>query len=115
VKRPHRTTRFGKGHARCDNSGMSWALYLFGSGQALFLGAGMILAGVALLPHVKTGWRAAALAMLARLGLVIVVLSAVPLSYWLYGLAIGVTVVWLWRERRRVGPQRGRESLPKTD
>src|SRR4029450_360243 len=79
VKRPHRTTRFGKGHARCDNSGMSWALYLFGSGQALFLGAGMILAGVALLPHVKTGWRAAALAMLARLGLVIVVLSAVPL------------------------------------
>ena len=32
---------------------MSWILYLFGSGQALFLGAGMILAAVALLPRVK--------------------------------------------------------------
>ncbi len=88
---------------------MSWVLYLFGSGQALFLGAAMILAAVALLPR-TSGWRSAALAMVARIGLVLVVLSAVPLSYWLYALAIGVTVVWLWRER-----QRGRESLPKQD
>jgi len=89
---------------------MSWVLYLFGSGQALFLGAGMILAAVAMLPRVKAGWRAAALAMLARLGLVIVVLSAVPLSYWLYGLAIGVTVVWLWRGRRRRGEREASAS-----
>jgi acyl-CoA thioesterase-1 len=88
---------------------MSWVLYLFGSGQALFLGAGMILAAVALLPRAG-GWKSASLAMLARLGLVLAILSAVPLSYWLYGLAIGVTAAWLWRERKR-----GRESLPKGD
>ena len=88
---------------------MSWVLHLFGSGQALFLGAAMILAAVALLPR-ASGWKSAALAMLARLGLVLAILSAVPLSYWLYGLAIGVTAVWLWRERKR-----GRESLPKGD
>jgi len=94
---------------------MSWFLYLFGSGQALFLGAGMILAAVALLPRVSTGWKAAALAMVARLGLFLVILSAAPLSYWLYALAIGVTAVWLWRERRRGATRRGRESLPKQD
>ncbi|MCI0359475.1 MAG: hypothetical protein L0211_13445, partial [Planctomycetaceae bacterium] len=86
---------------------MSWVLYLFGSGQALFLGAAMVLAAVALLPRIS-GWKSAALAMVARLGVVLAILSAVPLSYWLYAAAIGVTVVWLWRERRR-----GRESLPK--
>lgn len=78
---------------------MSWLLYLFGSGQALFLGAAMILAAAALLPRVS-GWKAAALAMLVRVGLVLAIVSAVPLSYWLYASAIGLTAVWLWRERR---------------
>jgi acyl-CoA thioesterase-1 len=86
---------------------MSWVLYLFGSGQVTFLAAALVLAAVVLLPRVA-GWPAAALAMLARLGLLLAILSAAPLSYWLYGLAIGVTGVWLWRERR------GRESLPGT-
>jgi acyl-CoA thioesterase I len=89
---------------------MSWILYLFGSGQALFLGAGMVLAAVALLPRVGAGWKAATLAMVARLGLFLAILSAVPLSYWLYAMAISITVVWLWRERKR-----GRESLPSKD
>jgi acyl-CoA thioesterase-1 len=79
---------------------MSWVLYLFGSGQAIFLAAAMALAAVALLPRVR-GWRASALAMLARLGLFVAIVSAVPLSYWLYGVAIGVTGMWLWFERRQ--------------
>jgi len=94
---------------------MSWILHLFGSGQALFLGAGMILAAVAFLPRVGGGWKGAALAMFARIGLILVILSAVPLSYWLYALAIGVTAVWLWYERKRDGTRRGRESLPSDD
>jgi acyl-CoA thioesterase I len=82
---------------------MSWVLYLFGSGQALFLGAAMVLVAVALLPG-ASGWRAAALAMLARLGLFVAVLSAVPLSYWVYAMALGLTGVWLWCERSKSRP-----------
>ncbi len=97
----------------CDNPSMSWVLYLFGSGQALFLGAALILAAVAAMPKVS-GWKNATLAMVARIGLVIVVLSAAPLSYWLYAVALGVTTVWLWRERRRDAARRGRESIATT-
>ena len=89
---------------------MSWVLYLFGSGQALFLGAGMILAAVGVLPRVKTVWKGAALAMVARVGLAIVVLSAAPLSYWLYAVAIGLTAIWLWRERRMSGEREASAS-----
>jgi acyl-CoA thioesterase-1 len=78
---------------------MAWILYLFGSGWALFLGAGMIGLAVTLLPEAP-GWRRTVWAMSARLGLVVAVFSAVPLSLWLYAAAIVVTVVWLWRERR---------------
>ena len=82
---------------------MPWVLYLFGSGQALYLGAGMVLLAVALLPRVKTGWGASLLAIIARLGIFIGIISAVPLSYLLYGLAVLVTSTWLWRERRKGG------------
>ncbi len=100
---PARLITLDPSRRACDNPGMSWALYLFGSGQALFLGAAMILAAVGLLPY-ATGWRAAVLAMLTRLGLFIAVLSAVPLSYWLYAVAVGCTGVWLWRERGKRHP-----------
>ncbi|MCU0876290.1 MAG: hypothetical protein MUF06_00670, partial [Pirellulaceae bacterium] len=67
---------------------MAWILYLFGSGLALYLAAGMILLAVLFLPRAR-GWRRMPLAMSARLGLVVAVLSAVPLSGWLYAAAIG--------------------------
>jgi acyl-CoA thioesterase I len=78
---------------------MSWVLYLFGSGLAFYLGLAMVLAAVSLFCRSVGGWRASALASLARLGMFIVVLSAVPLSYWFYGAALLVTSVWLWSER----------------
>ena len=42
--------------------------------------------------------------MVARLGIFIAVLSAVPLSYWLYAAAIVITGIWLWRERSKDRP-----------
>lgn len=87
---------------------MAWILYLFGSGWALFLGAGMIGLAVLLLPEAR-GWRRAVWAMSARLGLVIAVLSAAPLSVWLYAAALAVTMGWLWRERK---PESARPASP---
>jgi acyl-CoA thioesterase-1 len=79
---------------------MPWMIYLFGSGQAIFLAAGMILVAVALLPG-KQGWRAKGLAILVWTGIAVAVLSAAPLSYLAYAVALGVTGAWLWWERRR--------------
>jgi acyl-CoA thioesterase-1 len=78
---------------------MSSIIYLFGSGQALFVAVAMILVAVALLPRSK-GWRANGLGIMTLVGLSVAVASAVPLSYWLYTAAIGVTLVWLRLERR---------------
>lgn len=78
---------------------MPWIIYLFGSGLALFLAAAMILTAVVLLPHTK-GWRAKGLGILTLVGLAVAVVSAAPLSYWLYVFAIGMTLVWLRLERR---------------
>jgi acyl-CoA thioesterase-1 len=78
---------------------MAWMLYVFGSGLALYLAAGMILLAVIFLPKAR-GRRRMVLAMSARLAMVVAVLSAVPLSGWLYAVAICVTVGWLWHERK---------------
>ncbi|HMC09901.1 MAG TPA: GDSL-type esterase/lipase family protein, partial [Pirellulaceae bacterium] len=67
----------------------------------------MILVAVGLFCRGPSGWRAGALAILARLGMFIVALSAIPLSYWFYGVALATTAVWLWSERTK------RESLLK--
>jgi acyl-CoA thioesterase-1 len=78
---------------------MPWILYLFGSGLAIFVAAGMILAAVALLPRTK-GWKAKGLGIVVLIGLAIVIVSGAPLSYWLYAVAIGMTLVWLRLERK---------------
>jgi acyl-CoA thioesterase-1 len=92
---------------------MAWILYLFGSGLALYLAAGMILLAVLFLPRAR-GWRRMPLAMSARLGLVVAVLSAVPLSGWLYAAAIGVTAGWLWQERKAGSPTPDSEAKSPT-
>lgn len=79
---------------------MPWILFVFGSGLAIFVAAGMILAAVALLPRTK-GWKAKGMGIVVLIGLAIAVVSAAPLSYWLYAAAIGITLVWLRLERQR--------------
>ncbi len=74
-------------------------LYLFGSGLAIFLAAGMILPAVVLLPRTK-GWKAKGLGIVVLIGLAIAVVSAAPLSYWIYVAAIGITLAWLRLERK---------------
>jgi acyl-CoA thioesterase I len=78
---------------------MSAVLYLFGSGLAFYLGSAMVLSSLVGFTRGARGWKASGLAITARLGIVLAILSAVPLSYWLYGLAIVVTSLWLWSER----------------
>jgi len=79
---------------------MSWLIYIFGSGWAFFVGTGLVLVATPLLPRARGGWRASLVSIVALVGLVVLGLSAVPLSYWLYA-AIGiVTLAWLIAERR---------------
>jgi acyl-CoA thioesterase-1 len=80
---------------------MAWLIYLFGSGLAFFLGAAIIVGSLAGFCRIHGGWRAKALSILAFAGLVFVALSAAPLSYWVYGVAGLITLVWLALERRQ--------------
>jgi acyl-CoA thioesterase-1 len=88
---------------------MSWFLFLFGSGWAFFLGAGMVLTALAMRPRAPAKWQQTVWNQVARLGLLFALISAVPLSYWLYGVAGVCTIGWMitqnakadrWRVRR---------------
>lgn len=80
---------------------MSWLIYVFGSGLAFFIGCAFVLLAQAGFLLANRGWRASLLSILALVGLIVVGLSAAPLSYWLYGVAGLLTLVWLAAERRR--------------
>ena len=69
---------------------MSWLIYLFGSGWAFFVGAGFVLVATQLLPRARGGWRASLVSIVALVGLVVLGLSAVPLSYWLYAASVAI-------------------------
>src|SRR5688572_28354948 len=80
---------------------MSGLIYLFGSGQAFFVGVGLVLTADVLFSRPRRGWVASLVTILALVGIAVIVLSATPLSYWYYGLALAITLVWLVAERRR--------------
>lgn len=88
-------------HRAGHNAGMSWLVYVFGSGLVFFLGCIFVLLAQAGFLLANRGWRASVLSILALVGLIVVGLSATPLSYWLYGFAGLLTIVWLAAERRR--------------
>lgn len=86
---------------------MSGILFLLGSGWAFFIGIAMILGGVVGRMSTSRRWLDRVWVYAAELGLVIVVLSGMPLPYWLYAVATGATLLWLateksppWQKRR---------------
>lgn len=88
---------------------MSLILYLFGSGLAFWLGIGLVLAGFGGRIRAQQHWADRLSVYIVDFGLVLVVLSAVPLPYVVYVAAIGSTILWLvgeksprpWWQRRR--------------
>jgi len=78
---------------------MSFVLYLFGSGGAFFGGAAMVLAGFFGRIHAKRNWIDRVSVFSTEIGLVFVVLSAVPIPYAAYAVAIGLTLLWLATEK----------------
>lgn len=78
---------------------MSLLLYLFGSGLAFWLGTGLVLAGFCGRIRAPQHWADRLTVYIVDFGLVLVVLSAVPLPYVVYAAAIGVTVLWLVGEK----------------
>ena len=73
----------------------SLLLYLFGSGGAFWLGAAMVLAGFGCRVFGNQKWLDRAAVYTVDIGLVLVVLSAVPLSLPVYLAIVGSTVLWL--------------------
>jgi acyl-CoA thioesterase-1 len=78
---------------------MNWVVYLFGGGLALFLGVGLVIAGVALAALPPSGWTSGLLTLCAAVGLLILAASAAPLSLWLWLIAFAASLWWLATER----------------
>ena|SRR5215510_6561281 len=74
---------------------MNWVIYLFGSGVVFFLGIGLVLIGPVLFMYCQHRWMRALASVFAFIGLLLVGLSATPLSYWIYVVGGGMTLVWL--------------------
>jgi acyl-CoA thioesterase I len=74
-------------------------IYLFGSGAVFFIGIGLVLAALAGFTLVRRPWLKVVTTLLAVVGLLLIALSATPLPYWLYGLAGGMSLLWLVAER----------------
>ena len=79
---------------------MSWLIYLFGSGLAFFVGVSFTLTAVALFSRPQGRWVVRLTTILALVGIAVIVLSAAPLSYGYYALALALTLAWLVAERR---------------
>ena len=90
---------------------MRWVIYLFGSGVVFFLGAGFVLTALALFSGCRRQpWKVLA-SLCVVMGLLLVGLSATPLPYWFYGIALTVTLVWVVAERHADGWLFARRTL----
>ncbi len=81
---------------------MNYIVYFFGSGDAFFAGIGFILAGLAICIYFQRRWLVLFGYLAAEFGLLLAVLSAVPIPYWLYAVACAATLAWLVAERRNL-------------
>src|SRR4051794_25248732 len=80
------------------NDPLDYVIFFFGSGFAFFVGVGGILMGLILSLRVRTRMTALARNLCVLLGCALVILSAAPLEWWLYGLAGITTCIWLGLE-----------------
>lgn len=88
---------------------MSFVLYLFGSGIAFWLGAALVLGGFCCRVFAKQKWLDRTGVYAVDVGLILVLVSAVPLPWVAYGAAFASTILWLlvekstheWWQKRR--------------
>ena len=80
-------------------------IFHIASGQAFFLGSGLILLGLALSALVKSKAVLVLRDLGVLVGVIFVTVSATPLPYWLYGVLGVITFTWLVLEwiRTKVG------------
>ena len=78
---------------------MNWVVYLFGGGLIFFIGVAIIWIAVILALLTRPVWLVRMSTIVAIVGLILIVLSAAPLPYWLYSLAGAITILWLAVER----------------
>jgi acyl-CoA thioesterase-1 len=98
----------GWGPAHQGVATMDWVIYIFGSEAAFFAGAALVIAGVACISFGRGRCTALAATLCMVVGLMLAVVSAVPLPHWFYAAAIAITLGWLVIERLSAAPK-GRE------
>jgi acyl-CoA thioesterase-1 len=74
---------------------MSLVIFIFGSGLAFFVGAGLVLLSLVTFYLSARRWLHSLALVTTITGVLLVGLSATPLPYWYYGILIGTTAVWL--------------------
>jgi hypothetical protein len=80
------------------NDFMDHLTYHIASGQASFLGSGLILLGLALSAFVKSKGVLVLRDLAVLVGAIFVTISATPLPYWLYGILACISLSWLVME-----------------
>src|SRR5262245_33497979 len=80
------------------NDFMDHLIYHVASGQAFFLGSGLILLGLALSAIVKSKGVLVLRDLAVLVGGILVTISATPLPYWLYGVLGCISLSWLVME-----------------
>jgi acyl-CoA thioesterase I len=81
-----------------DGGWQDQVIYHIASGQAFFVGAALILLGLALSILIKSSRLMIFRNLAVFLGVIWVAISATPLPYWFYSLLGLVTLVWLGSE-----------------
>ncbi|MBI3411863.1 MAG: hypothetical protein HY040_26320 [Planctomycetes bacterium] len=78
---------------------MTWVIFFFGTGLAYFTGVGLQLLAIVNAWRWRGKWLSRIITLLSVFGLILVLLSAAPLPYWLYAIAFTSSLAWLGAER----------------
>lgn len=74
---------------------MRWVVYFFGSGLAFFIGVLFVWSGICLMACGRRRWQRGLATVTSLLGVMLFVLSATPIPYWIFGICVALFFAWI--------------------